>query len=85
MVQATKINQPVEIVVHFANGKIKPIRIKWKNTVYKVKEIYSLYSINEGQSVHTRIGVKVNTGDHMELAYDSTNYNWKIVTVYLEG
>jgi len=83
--QPAKINEPIEIIVYFVHGKVKPLRIKWSNKVFKVKEVYSVWTEDKGQDAVTHIGVLVHTGDHMDLAFDNYTCKWKLIRVYLPG
>jgi len=79
------INEQIEIIAYFTSGKLKPLRIRWKNKVYRVREVCSLWTEDHGQEQKTHVTVQVTTDDYMELLYDNATFKWKLIRVYLAG
>ncbi|NIR47711.1 hypothetical protein GWO43_04565 [candidate division KSB1 bacterium] len=79
------IFEPIQVITFFEEGKLYPLRFKWKGQVYKIKRVNSHWSVKEGMGRQHHFSVTANTPDCFELVFDTTDFNWQLARVYLEG
>ncbi len=79
------INEAIEVISHFSAGKLKPLRFKWKERVYKVSKINGVWVNKEGYHKKHHYSVIADNSDYFELNFDTDDFIWKIGRVYLDG
>lgn len=80
-----EIHEPIEVITFFEEGKLHPLRFKWKGQVYKITRVNSHWSVQEGLSRQYHFSVTANSPDCFELVFDTVDFNWQLARVYLEG
>ena len=80
-----EIQEPIEVITFFEQGKIHPLRFKWKGEVYKITRVNSRWSTQVGLGREYHFSVTANSPDCFELVFDTTDFNWQLAVVYLEG
>lgn len=80
-----EIDEPVEVITFFQDGKLYPLRFKWQGQVYKITSVNSRWSerIGLGRKIH--FSVSANTPDCYELIFDTEDLAWNLKCVFLEG
>ncbi|MBS1552487.1 MAG: hypothetical protein JST15_10530 [Bacteroidetes bacterium] len=77
MAQSNKVFEPVEAIVHFNNKKVRILRFKWKNDVYKVTEMLQSWDIPSGDNFSTHYVVICEDKNIMcELSLNFTDRKW---------
>ncbi|APF17554.1 hypothetical protein [Caldithrix abyssi] len=79
------IFEPIEVISHFKDGQIRPLRFKWNGRVYKVHQLNGHWVSNQGYSKQYHFSVMADTSDYFELLFDSGNFDWQIARVCLDG
>ena len=80
-----EIFEPIEVISFFKNGKIRPLRFKWNGRVYKVEKVNGQWVSHQGYAKQYHFSVLADSSDHFELLFDSSNFDWQIARVCLEG
>lgn len=80
-----EVHDPIEVITFFEQGKLRPLRFKWKGQVYKISRVHSSWSVREGLSRQCHFSVTAGTPDCFELVFDTSDFNWKLARVCLEG
>ncbi|MFQ5770426.1 MAG: DUF6504 family protein [bacterium] len=80
-----EIFEPIEVITFFEQGKLHPLRFKWKGQVYKISRVNSHWSVQEGLSRQYHFSVTAETPDCFELIFDTSDFSWELARVYLEG
>ncbi len=78
------VDEPVEVIVLFRKGGIKPIRFLWRGMTYRVKEITFKWKDREGGTAIYHYGVS-DGSNAFQLGYHSEYLTWKLEAVDLEG
>jgi hypothetical protein len=79
------LNQPIEVLSVFAEGRLRPLRFKWRNQVVRVSRVTGEWDRQEGIGLVRYFAVLAENSDYFELAYDVQQTRWRICRVWLEG
>jgi hypothetical protein len=79
------INEAIEVVSVCTNGKMHPLRLRWKGKVVKVKRLTGEWIKNEGEAKIYYYSVLGENSDYFEICYDSRTLIWTLCRVWLEG
>ncbi|MFQ5674859.1 MAG: DUF6504 family protein [bacterium] len=80
-----EINEPIEVITFFQDGRLHPLRFKWKGQVYKITRVNSRWSEQMGLGRQVHFSVTASTPDCFELIFDTEGFDWKLKRVFLEG
>jgi hypothetical protein len=78
-----EINEPVEVIALFRQGKLSPLKFRWRDQVYRVNRINGSWNRQEGRSRLFHFAVMSESTDVYELSYNETSLNWRIEKVSL--
>ena len=79
------IFEPIEVISLFKDGKIKPLRFKWNGRVYKINRLNGHWVSPQGYTKQYHFSLMADTYDHFEIMFDTSNFEWQIARVCLEG
>jgi hypothetical protein len=80
-----KIQEPIEVLTKFVDGKIQPMRFRWRGRVFTVSEIAGLWDKRVGEHRAHFFSVGVGTRDYYELCYQTRSSQWTLENIYLDG
>ena len=80
-----EIFDPIEVIAHFQNNKIHPLRFLWNGRTYKIKRVTGKWQERLGATYLIHFSVLSQDGNCFELIYDTADYSWQLANVYLEG
>ncbi len=78
-------NEPVEVLTHFENGRVHPLRFRWRGRVYKVEKVHGNWSQPKGLEREHHFAVSADNSDTFELVFDTTDFRWHVARVVTEG
>ena len=70
------LSDPVDVLTAFVDGRMRPLRFRWKGRVVRVRRITGEWSRREGQSVLQYFAVEGVGTDTYELCYDPRGPRW---------
>jgi hypothetical protein len=79
-----EIFEPIQVISFFENGRLHPLRFKWKSVVYKIIDVNSSWSQKEGAAHQHHFFVTTDSPNSFELVFDTDNFNWQVAQVYFE-
>jgi hypothetical protein len=79
------LNQPIEVLSLFAEGRVRPLRFRWRNRVVKVRRLTGEWVRQEGIGRVQYFSVLAENDDYFELAYDVDQGSWRLCRVWMEG
>ena len=79
-----EIDEPIEVLVTFRGGMMKPLRFKWQNRVYTILEVTGRWTTQVGQFKQYYFSVLGETRDYFEIFLDSRTLLWRLARVCLE-
>lgn len=70
------LNDPVDVLTVFEDGRVRPIRFRWRGKVVRALKVTGQWTRREG-STHLRyFSVEGATSDTYELCYDPRGPSW---------
>jgi hypothetical protein len=79
------IFEPIEVITLFKEGHIKPLRFKWNGRVYKINRINGQWASPQGYNKQIHYSLIADSSDYFEIMLDTSNYEWQVARVCLEG
>ena len=79
------IFETVEVITLFKGGKIKPLRFKWNGRIYKINQIHGHWTSPQGYNKQYHFSLITDNSDYFEIIFDTSNFEWQIARVCLEG
>lgn len=70
------LNDPVDVLTAFMDGKVKPLRFRWQGRVVRVRSVTGEWSRREGQAMLRYYAVESPAGETYELCYDPRGPRW---------
>ena len=78
------INDPIDVIGAFTDGKVEPLRFRWRGTVVHVKRVTGRWSRREGQALLRYFAVEGAASDSYELFYDPRGPRWVLSRAWTE-
>lgn len=79
-----EMNDPVDVLVLFEKGTLKPQRFRWKGNVHRVAQITGDWKTTKGQFKVRHFAVMDEDANFFQLAYDERLAGWKVTRVWVE-
>jgi len=79
------IRDPIEVIVVFREGKMRPLKFRWRDRVYKVERINGGWVSDEGRNRLYHYSVMGEGPDVYEISYNPERFSWLIDRVCMEG
>ena len=70
------LNDPVDVLTAFVDGRIRPLRFRWRGRVIRVHRVTGEWTRREGRSVLRYFSVESHAADTFELCYDARGPGW---------
>ena len=70
------LNDPVDVLTAFEDGKLTPLRFRWQGRVIRVLKVTGRWSRREGQSLLRYFAVEGEHSNSYELCYDPRGARW---------
>ncbi len=81
-----EIGDPIEVITLFREGKMRPLKFRWKNDVFRIDRINGGWISDEGYNRRRHYAVCANESpDVYELSYSIETMNWELTRVCLVG
>jgi len=78
-----QVNDPIEVIVKFEQGKSTPCRFLWKGGEFNISKVNLTYSVREGRNKIYYFAVSDNN-NYFKLQFSTEDLNWRIVESYVE-
>ena len=79
------IYEPIEVITHFQEGRLRPLRFKWNGRVYKIRQWNGFWINRQGSNRQYHFSVQADNSDFVELMFDDADLQWQIARVCLDG
>jgi len=80
-----EIHEPIEVITVFENGRMHPIKFRWRKVVYKISHVNGKWMTFEGGSRCYHYSVMAGGPDCFEICFYTDKMRWELVRVGLEG
>lgn len=75
------VNAPVEVAVIFKTNKVLPVKIKWRERLYKIDKINMIHQVNDGRDLIHYFSVS-DESTSFKLAFNTRSLIWTLEEVY---
>ncbi|MBU1982807.1 hypothetical protein KJ815_00200 [bacterium] len=75
----------MEVIALFRDGRISPLKFRWRNRVFRVLRINGGWNSEEGTTRFHHFAVVSEGPDVYELSYNVRAHSWRIEKVSLVG
>jgi hypothetical protein len=72
------LSDPVDVLTAYVDGRVEPLRFRWKGRVIRVRKVTGRWSRREGQTVLRYFAVEGGTESTYELCYDPRGSRWSL-------
>lgn len=80
-----EIAEPIEVIMHFDNLGMHPLRFKWRKHAYHIKQVNGSWSSPKGRYRVYHFHVSTGDANSFELLFDVGNMRWQLGRVCLDG
>ena len=77
------INEPIEVIAAFKQGKLEPAQFLWQGREILVKKINLAYSSWEGRTKFYYFAV-TDSVNYFKLQFNAESLNWTLLESYVE-
>ena len=81
--EVQELNEPVEVLTHFQEGRVRPLRFRWRGRVYRVLRVNGSWSRPRGTDQEHHFAVTADNSDTFELVFDTGQFRWRLTRVML--
>jgi hypothetical protein len=85
MMHYEKMNEPIEMIAHFAPGRLQPLRFLWKGRAHKIEAVRGRWTTLEGQRKSYRFAIHAEGIGGCELAFELDTMLWSIQTIAVDS
>ncbi len=78
------IEEPVDVIAVFEKSKMRPIRFRWKNRVYKISQVTGTWCSEIGRYRYRHFAVMDDASNFFELSFDERDTAWLLTKVMVE-
>jgi hypothetical protein len=80
-----ELGEPIEMIGHFAGGRVSPCRFRWKGRVYRVARVSSTWESRRGGIMNHHFVVRTSAGDVYEISFNTHTLGWTVDYAYSPG
>lgn len=80
-----KVQEPIEVLSRFVEGKIQPVRFRWRGRVFTVSRVSSAWMRREGEQHEHYFSVGAGTRESYELCYRPQTSQWTLENIHGES
>jgi hypothetical protein len=79
------LNDPVDVLTVFVDGKVKPLRFRWQGRVIRVSKVRGEWTRREGQTLLRYYAVEGAPVGTYELCFDARGPAWILSRAWPAG
>jgi hypothetical protein len=79
------LNDPVDVLTVFVDGKVKPLRFRWQGRVIRVRKVSGEWTRREGQTLLRYYAVEGAPAGTYELCFDARGPGWILSRAWPAG
>lgn len=83
--QIEEIDEPIDVIGKFHQGRIVPMRLRWKGRVYEVTQITGSWVYSEDQHKEYYFSLLTSERDLWEIRLDGRTMSWTLQRICLDG
>ena len=79
------VNDSVDVLTAFVDGKIRPLRFRWRGRVVRVRKVTGAWTRREGATLLQCFAVEGGASDTYELTFDPRGSKWTLCRAWIGG
>jgi hypothetical protein len=79
-----EIDEKIEVLALFQQGKILPLRFRWKGRDYRVSRLESKWKSDSGEKNIWHFSVSDPASNLFQLTYNEEYHTWQLSRVWVE-
>jgi hypothetical protein len=80
-----KLGERIDVVGVFRDNGVRPLRIRWRKTVYPVERITGAWTFREGDHKEYHFSVIIPGGVILEICLDTRDMTWSLERFFQEA
>ncbi|MCA9744161.1 hypothetical protein KC734_21670 [candidate division KSB1 bacterium] len=80
-----EVFEPIDVITVFQNGKLQPLRFKWKDSVYRISKVQSHWMVPQAQGRAYHFAVTTGSPDSFEIIFSDSDLKWQLARVAMDG
>ncbi len=78
-----KLDQPVDVLCAYVNGKSMPLYFRWNNKRYRIDKVNLVHSVRRGRDKMYFYSVS-QSSNYYKLRFDTENNKWCLTEAYFD-
>ena len=78
------IEEPIEVLALFQQGKILPLKFRWKGRTYKIKRLENKWKSDAGEKNCWHFSVCDSASNLFQLTYNEEYRTWQLSKLWIE-
>ncbi len=78
------VNQPIDVIAVFRNGRMAPVRFRWNGRVIKIIRVTGRWKTHEGRFKIMHFAVMDQSSQFCQLSYKERTAEWFLDKIWLE-
>jgi hypothetical protein len=85
MATIQELNEPIDVVTVFREGRMAPVKFRWAGRTYRVTRVAYRWVTREGAYPVYHFSIVTGDAQLYEVVLNTQNMQWSIVKVQMEG
>jgi len=83
--QYEKMDERVEMIAHFAPGKVQPLRFLWRGRPHKVTAVRGRWTTVDGRRKRCHFAIQAEGVGSCEIMFDLESLGWAIQSIAVDS
>lgn len=79
------LDDPVDVLTAYVDGRMEPLRFRWKGRVVRVRNVTGRWTRREGQAVLRYFAIDAGADETYELCFDPRHARWTLSRAWTGG
>ena len=85
MATVEELNDPIDVVTVFRDGKMAPVKFRWAGRTYPIARVAYAWVTRQGAYPVHHFSVFTDDGQSVEILLNIQTMQWSIVKVQMDG
>jgi hypothetical protein len=79
-----EVEEPIDVIAVFEKGRMRPLRFRWKNRVYKIQKVTGDWHSDVGRYRLRHFAVVDQAANYFQLSFDQYDAAWSLTKISVE-
>jgi len=80
-----ELNDPIDVVTVFRDGRMAPVKFRWSGRVYPITRVAYTWVTRQGAYPVHHFAVFTDDGQSWEILLNTQTMQWSVVKVQMDG